>query len=77
MTSTRRIVGTLLCVLAWVLAACVAYVGAVYLFGVLWMHVPLALGLPIGAALAAIPILLCRACYRIGVRLRKSEIPAK
>jgi len=77
MTTTRRVAGTLLCLLAFALAACVAWVAAIYLFGVLWMHFPLLPGLAIGAALAAIPLWFCRACYRLGVRLRNDGISAK
>jgi hypothetical protein len=74
----RRAAGTALCVLAWLLAALVAWLGAAYLFGtILWMHAPVIPALAMGVALAALPLLLCRACYRIGVRLRRSAAAAQ
>jgi hypothetical protein len=67
-----KVIGTLLCLLAWLGAAVLAVAGAVYLFGVvLWMHAPLLPALLVCAGLLAVPGLLCAGCYRLGQRLRR------
>jgi hypothetical protein len=67
-----KAIGTLLCLLAWLGAAVLAFAGAVYLFGVvLWMHAPLLPALLVCAGLLAVPGLLCVGCYRLGQRLRR------
>jgi hypothetical protein len=69
--SPRVVIGTVLCVLAWLGAALLAFAGAVYLFGVvLWMHAPLLPALLVCAGLMAVPALLCVGCYRLGQRVR-------
>ena len=70
----RVVAGTLLCVLAWLGAALLAYAGVVYLFGVvLWMHAPLIPALLVCVGLMAVPVLLCVGCYRLGRRLRRGK----
>jgi hypothetical protein len=74
MPSPGIVVGTLLCVLAWLSAALLAFAGAVYLFGVVvWMHAPLVPAMLVCAGLMAIPGLLCVGCYRLGKRLRRGK----